>query len=163
MWGLPESPRWLVKKGRDKEAIEVLCAVFDLNEDDEYVRGEIEAIHAAIAVEAGQGSGKISSLFKKDILQTRWRIFLAWFGLFMNQWSGINLVRLHLVTGCSNFAKARLDSAILITDDFSVGRVLHAYCFGGECRAAAKGSAPDCWMRRTHVPNRKYTTSPVLG
>ena len=93
VWGLPESPRWLVKKGRDKEAIEVICHVFDLSEDDEYVRGEIEAIHAAVAIESGEGSGTIKSLFKKDILQTRWRVFLAWFGLFMNQWSGINLVR----------------------------------------------------------------------
>lgn len=92
LWGCPESPRWLVKKGRDKEAVEVLCAVFDLSEDDEYVRGEIEAIHAAIAVESGGGVDKIMSVFKKDILQTRWRVFLAWFGLFMNQWSGINLV-----------------------------------------------------------------------
>jgi len=50
----------------------------------------MEAIQAAIAIESG--GQKISALFKSDILQTRRRVILAWFGLFMNQWSGINLV-----------------------------------------------------------------------
>lgn len=90
VWGLPESPRWLAQRGREREAVEVLCAVHDLQPDDPYIVGEIEAIRAAIEIE--HGSQKISSLFKSDILQTRRRVILAWFGLFMNQWSGINLV-----------------------------------------------------------------------
>lgn len=90
VFGLPESPRWLAKRGREKEATEVLCTVFDLPEDDDYVQGEMEAIRAAIAIEQSQGAQTFTGLFKKDILQTRWRVFLAWFGLFMNQWSGVS-------------------------------------------------------------------------
>lgn len=96
VWGLPESPRWLAKRGRENEAIEVLCAVHDLEPEDPYIIGEIEAIRAAIAIESGVQ--KVSSLFKKDILQTRKRVVLAWFGLFMNQWSGINLVVYYMPT-----------------------------------------------------------------
>ena len=92
VFGCPESPRWLIKKGREREAIEVLCAVFNMKEDDPYIVNEIEQIHAAINIEAYESKGSIMSVFQKDILQTRWRVFLAWFGLFMNQWSGINLV-----------------------------------------------------------------------
>lgn len=96
VWGLPESPRWLAKRGREQEAIEVLCAVHDLREDDPYIVGEITAIRAALKIE--EGVQNFSSLFKKDILQTRRRVVLAWFGLFMNQWSGINLVVYYMPT-----------------------------------------------------------------
>lgn len=100
VFGLPESPRWLAKRGREKEAIEVLCTVFDLPEDDDYIVGEIEAIRAAIAIEQGQGAQKWTGLFKKDILQTRWRVFLAWFGLFMNQWSGVSQIASEAALRC---------------------------------------------------------------
>lgn len=63
VFGLPESPRWLAKRGREQEAIEVLCAVNDLPEDDEYVQGEIEAIRAAIAIETGEGAQTVLGLW----------------------------------------------------------------------------------------------------
>ena len=90
VFGIPESPRWLAKRGGEQEARDVFCAVFDLPPDDPYIEGEMAAIKAAIAIDAEQKS--VFKLFKKDLLQTRWRVLLAWFGLFMNQWSGINLV-----------------------------------------------------------------------
>ena len=94
--GEHQSPRWLAKRGREQEAIEVLCAVHDLQPNDPYIVGEIEAIRAAIAIESG--SKNWSALFKKDALQTRKRVVLAYFGLFMNQWSGINLVVYYMPT-----------------------------------------------------------------
>ena len=91
VWGLPESPRWLAKRGRMEEALEVICAVNDLPEDDPYVVSEMESIRQVLALEQNEQAQNWTSVFKKDILQTRKRVGLAWFGLFMNQLSGINL------------------------------------------------------------------------
>lgn len=92
VWGLPESPRWLYKRGRKEETLEVLCAVHDLPPDDEYIIDEMQSIQMAVQLEQQEGTQSTFAVFKKDILQTRKRVMLAWFGLFMNQLSGINLV-----------------------------------------------------------------------
>ena len=92
LFGLPESPRWLCKRGREREAIEVMCRVFDLPEHDEYIQLEMRNIRHAIEIETKAGAQSLTALFKSDELKTRRRVILAYIGLFMNQLSGINLV-----------------------------------------------------------------------
>jgi MFS family permease len=96
LFGLPESPRWLFKRGREREAIEVMCQVYDLPVEDEYIQSEIRAIRHAISSESGVRSHM--ALFKNDRLKTRRRVILAYFGLFMNQMVGINMVVYYMPT-----------------------------------------------------------------
>jgi sugar porter (SP) family MFS transporter len=74
---VPESPRWLVEKGRDEEARAVLARVSDPN--------EVEAIKAAIAEE----SGTLADLLQPGFRRAFW---LAVALAVLQQWTGINSV-----------------------------------------------------------------------
>ncbi|EXK32757.1 hypothetical protein FOMG_11615 [Fusarium oxysporum f. sp. melonis 26406] len=99
VFGVPESPRWLLNHGKRQEAIEVLSAVYDKPIDHPDILREVESIETALSMEAeAEGSTSWASTFRKDKVSTRYRVFLAWFVQFMNQAGGINLVVYYILT-----------------------------------------------------------------
>jgi MFS family permease len=93
VFALPESPRWLYNHGREAEAIEVLCAVYDKEPMDDYIVQEKNAILQAIELEDSANRSKsFLAIFKNDGVKTGYRVLLAWGVQFMNQAGGINLV-----------------------------------------------------------------------
>lgn len=78
--------------GREDEALEVLCAVYDLEEDNEYIVKERRAIQSAIEQESFASKQSMWKIFRNDEVKTGQRVLLAWGMQLMNQVGGINMI-----------------------------------------------------------------------
>lgn len=96
IWFCPESPRWLVSKGRDADALHLLAYYHaDGDEQDPLVQYEYEEIKAAIDLDtAVAASVGWMSLIKTTGNRKRLTIIVAlgWF----SQWSGNGLISYYL-------------------------------------------------------------------
>lgn len=88
--GLPESPRWLILKGREREALDVLCALSDLPEEDPKIQNEYIAVKDTVFEMA---QGRFTDCFKTNRSRNLHRTVLAYVNQMFQQISGINVCR----------------------------------------------------------------------
>lgn len=92
---LPESPRWLILKGHEDEAVSVLSALNDLPIDDKYITNEFSAIKDTV-IEMEQG--RWTDLLRNDEDRTFHRVVLGYVNQVFQQISGINLITYYAAT-----------------------------------------------------------------
>ncbi|KAJ5647054.1 hypothetical protein N7490_003426 [Penicillium lividum] len=89
---LPESPRYLVKKGRIEEANVIMARLMGLAEDDTEVSKEIAVIQAALARDAGHHEKHSSNPFSMNENRHLHRLLIAASGTMITQMTGINVI-----------------------------------------------------------------------
>ncbi|KAL3455283.1 putative transcription factor TFIIIB complex subunit Brf1 [Aspergillus heterothallicus] len=119
--GLPESPRWLCRKGQNGEAVQVLCDFYDRPSNDPKVVNDAEGIFRAIELDNIRGEYKWSQLFKKDDIQTGRRVLLAYGLQFINQMGGVNIIVVILVVNVGLDPKTSLLLGGVIQVMFVIG------------------------------------------
>jgi len=84
---MPFSPRWLMMRGRDEEAMKVLTRLNP--KDPEFVQHEFDHIKEAYLLEKKIGEGTWAETFAKGV---RNRVLIGFILQFFQQWTGINII-----------------------------------------------------------------------
>ncbi|KAL2002547.1 hypothetical protein VTN02DRAFT_6534 [Thermoascus thermophilus] len=92
---LPESPRWLIMKGKEEEAMTVLTALLDLPADDPFIHSEFTAIKDTVLEMEKSG---YKDLFTMTEDRHFHRVVLAYVNQMFQQISGINLITYYAAT-----------------------------------------------------------------
>jgi MFS family permease len=88
---LPESPRWLAKRGETDKARGVIGRLLDKAEDSAEVQGQLNEILEALAAETEESEPSWSEVFTNSTkARNLHRVLLGMGPYMMNQWSGIN-------------------------------------------------------------------------
>ncbi|KAI1109856.1 general substrate transporter [Nemania sp. NC0429] len=93
-----ESPRYLIKKGKNEQAVQVMSRIRQLPPDHEYVVREITAIRAALEeeMEATMGSSWTGVLREMFLIPNNaYRLYLALSVQLLSQWSGAGSITLY--------------------------------------------------------------------
>ncbi|KAJ5987670.1 hypothetical protein N7522_011918 [Penicillium canescens] len=124
-----ESPRYLIKDGKDEAACKTLARLRGLSVDHEYVISEISAIQTALQTEkeATMGAGWIGIL-KEIFLDTSnlYRLYIACMGQILSQWSGAGSITLYAPDLFKLLGITGSNESLLVTAVFGIVKLAAA-------------------------------------
>lgn len=97
---LPESPRWLVKRGDEAGAARSLSRLTSLDESDPEIQVELADIKANLEAEKALGESSYLDCFRDSHNQIRFRVLT---GIFIQAWqqlTGINFIFYYVRSRC---------------------------------------------------------------
>nr|ANC28056.1 major facilitator superfamily [Polyporus umbellatus] len=117
---LPESPRWLVKRGREADAAHALSRLTSLPADDPELRQELQDIRAALEEEQRRGEGTYADCFKNDKNKIALRTLS---GIFIQAWQQLTGINFIFYYGTTFFQNSGIKNPFLIQIATSVVNV----------------------------------------
>ena len=94
---MPDSPRWLVKKGRLEEARAVLAILEDTEVDSPIIREDISKMEVSLSI-SQTGKGDFRALLRNGQNRLLNRTLLAMFSTFSQQINGIGVIGFYTLT-----------------------------------------------------------------
>ncbi|KAF5320855.1 hypothetical protein D9619_000115 [Psilocybe cf. subviscida] len=109
---LPESPRFLLLKGREEAARVALGRLLTLPADSKEVDDECKAISRAVQEEAAVGSGSYADCF--SMTENR-HAFRTWTGMLIQAWQQLTGINFIFYYGTTFFMTAGISNPFIIT------------------------------------------------
>ncbi|KAI0372720.1 MFS monosaccharide transporter [Pilatotrama ljubarskyi] len=112
MFYLPESPRWLIKKGKDKAAAKALSRLTSLDPQDPEVETELNDIRVALKEEMELGESSYLDCFRASHNKIALRTLS---GIFIQAWQQLTGINFIFYYGTTFFTNAGIKNPFLIT------------------------------------------------